>query len=292
MPFILTWVSCSCHVKFNCLFSGKCMKHNSYLFCTAIIYFLAIFVEFKVLPGAVVVLGIACSYRHWPQDLCWPLQMSTSFSPATLSHTIWYYHSMPLTHLPYPLLTSANQRPRPVPMPWPCFPEKKKQEQPRRSWELLVHTVTCQVVGVALSRGSCCVAQGSTSLQAASSGPPAYMEALIKVDRCVPAHRQVTGSYLHTEAFSRAQFPPHRSCRRSPLRAVPVLQVGKSWVWRSWLQRWCPLCFSSAWQDSPGLCSPWKKGGSSAVPKGQPQAGRGSQPEEGTASLLAVMFAL
>lgn len=56
-------------------------------------------------------------------------------------------------------------------------------------------------------QGGYCVGQGSACLQAVSSGPPAYTEALTKVDRYAPVSKQVTGSYLHTEGFSRAQFP-------------------------------------------------------------------------------------
>lgn len=34
-----------------------------------------------------------------------------------------------------------------MPTPWPCSPSKKKWEQPRKSWELLVHAVTRRVMG-------------------------------------------------------------------------------------------------------------------------------------------------
>lgn len=70
------------------------------------------------------------------------------------------------------------------------------------------------------------VMQVSASLQAMSLGPPTHTETLTEVDSYVTAHRQVTGSYLHTEAFSGTQFPPHRSCHCFLLRAVPVPQVG------------------------------------------------------------------
>lgn len=70
------------------------------------------------------------------------------------------------------------------------------------------------------------VMQVSASLQAMSLGPPTHTETLTEVDSYVTAHRQVTGSCLHTEAFSGTQFPPQRSCHRFLLRAVPVPQVG------------------------------------------------------------------
>lgn len=60
---------------------------------------------------------------------------------------IWYCYSMPISHL-------CKQKTQPTPCP--CFTGKKRWEQPRGSWELLVYVVTCQVVEVALSRGLLC----------------------------------------------------------------------------------------------------------------------------------------
>lgn len=63
--------------------------------------------------------------------------------------------------------------------------------------------------------------------RALSLGSPTYREALTQADRWVPAHRQVTGSYLHTEAFSRAQFVPPQELLPLSARGRPRAAGGE-----------------------------------------------------------------
>lgn len=103
--------------------------------------------------------------------------------------------------------------PGPLPPPasvWPLSPGKKEGQQPRRSWELHAHSVICQIVGMATSRGHS-MAQVSASLQHLAWAPCLWVTST-KVHRAVPACRKVTTSDLDAQAFFRVQFPPRRSC--------------------------------------------------------------------------------